>query len=572
MYTTTSLDAPFTIPHAAQSGTLIGTIVRNPKKVAFLLLMIGCVMVIVALRDILSPDSTLVDLMPNFMRSILRIVRSFITLGLIIIDYKMVPLRATSDRERVAEMKRAHKKSAERLLNLCLANGGIFTKAGQHIASLNQILPPEYTTTMQPCQDKAPTRPWSEIEPLFYQEFGHGISHFFCEFDTEAIAAASLAQVYKARLHTGEQVAVKVQYPGLEQQVRSDTKIFRTLINVAEYFFQDLKLHWLLDEFEINMPHELNFEEEGHNCERLNESMSQNFKNRVKCPRIYWNVTTRKILTMEFVEGVRVNDRIGLNQLSANASQVAKLLAEVFCEQTFINGFVHCDPHPGNIRVRRDAVTNELQLVILDHGLYTQVDEALRKDYAYLWKAMIEKDDATLRRIGRHLGISNFKLFILMVTSKNYDQHDIGMSREMSPEEVRQLQQYGQDNFFLMTQILCGIDRRILLLLKNNELLRAVQMDLGIPVNYFLTFAEYAMRGINKARLAKNPSVWNHLLCTRDYMALKTKLFVATRASWLIPVWHNLTKSTRSDLQNTPWYLSNFALLLVFSLWRPLAF
>ncbi|MNE56730.1 hypothetical protein D3C80_1516600 [compost metagenome] len=141
-----------------------------------------------------------------------------------------------------------------------------------------------------------------------------------------------------------------------------------------------------------------------------------------------------------------------------------------------------------------------------------------------------------MKKIGTRLGISNFELFIVMVTSRSYDKSDFAMSGDVSSEEIRRLKQYGQDNFFAMTQILSGVDRKLLLLLKNNELLRAIQMDLGIPVNYFVTFAEYAMRGINMDRLEKNPGLWTRLMCMKDYFSLKLKLFIAARAPWLVPL------------------------------------
>jgi aarF domain-containing kinase len=522
---------------------------KNPKKVAFFLVIIGGIMFIIALRDILSPNSTIADLLPHFMKSILRVVRSFVTIALIIFDYKWSLWGITDEEERTKERKKVHKKSAERLLNLCLANGGVFIKAGQHIASLNQILPAEYTTTLQPCQDKAPTRPWSEIEELFIKEFGQGVDDYFLEFDPNPIAAASLAQVYKARLNDGSLVAVKVQYPNLEKQVENDTKIFSQLISIAEYFFKDLKLRWLLNEFERVIPHELDFLEEASNCERLSGMLSKKFKNSVICPKIYWDLTSKKILTMEFLEGIKVNDPIGLSQLNVNASQVAQLLSEVFCEQIFIHGFVHCDPHPGNIRVRKIIDSwnkGHIQLIILDHGLYQELDKSFRKDYASLWKAIVERDERTIRSVGEKLGIVNYELFTIMLTARSFDMSDIGMGGKLTPEEIRRLKKYGQDNFFLITQVLSDVNRKVLLLLKCNDLLRSVQMDLGVPVNYFVTFAQYAMKGINKIRLEENPSLWTYLICLKDYLVLnvKFKFFFYYRS--LLSTWYAFCSAIRA--------------------------
>jgi aarF domain-containing kinase len=404
---------------------------------------------------------------------------------------------------------------------------------------------------MAPCQDKAPTRPWHEIEKLFSEEFGHGVDYYFSSFEYTPIAAASLAQVYKARLHDGTLVAVKVQYPQLQEQVKHDTRTFERLIAIAEYFFSDIKLQWLVDEFKRTIPHELNFLEEGQNCQKLDNMIKNSFRGRVKCPKVYWECTSSRVLTLEFVEGVKVNDRIGLSQLQADAAQVSQLLTEVFCEQIFLNGFVHCDPHPGNILVRRDPQnSNNIQLVILDHGLYLEIDSEFRADYAYLWKGIVERDEKTIREYAKKLGIDNYELFTIMLTARSFDMNDVGMQTEMSKEVSKKLKQYGQENFSLITQVLSDVNRKTLLLLKCNDLLRGVQKDLGIPVNYFVVFAKYATRGINRARLeSPNASIFTYISCMKDYAKLSLKLKLFLYYQWIMDIYTRFTNALRVGVQ-----------------------
>lgn len=521
-------------------------ILRNPKKVITFVLLVGLVMVVISLWDILSPTSTIADLMPQFIKSILRVVRSFVTIGLIVFDYKYTLWGVTDEEERRKLTKSAHKKSAERILNLCLANGGVFIKAGQHIASLNQILPPEYTTTLQPCQDRALTRPWSEIEKFFIKELGHGVNYFFQYFDPNPIAAASLAQVYKARLHDGTLVAVKVQYPNLEEQVKHDTKTFSQLIGVVEYFFPSVKLKWLLEEFERTIPHELNFIEEGRNSEKLSNLLKKNFKDSVVCPKVFWESTSSRILTQEFVEGVKINNRVGISQLQVDAAQVAKLLTEAYCEQIFIHGFVHSDPHSGNVLVRRNpnSWTSPFQIVILDHGLYHDVEPEFRSDYAHLWKAIVERDEHSIKTHAKKIGINDYELFTVMLTARRFDMKDVGMRNDMTEEQARTLRKYGQDNFDTITQVLSDVNRKALLLLKCNDLLRSVQMDLGIPVNYFLTFAKYATMGINKMRMeSPNANIFTRISCFKDYAMLTVKLTLYPYLIMLRNIWERFLSS-----------------------------
>lgn len=273
---------------------------------------------------------------PPFLKSIMRVIRAFVIVSLIIADYKW-SLNGLVDEERAKTTKMVNKRCAERLLRLCLKNGGIYVKAGQHIAALNQILPVEYTSTMTPVQDQAEKvccslfnrvliftkRPFKEIAKMIQQELGKPLDLLFRTLNPEPIAAglflncqvifflASLAQVYDATLHNGDRVALKVQYPDLRATTGNDIKIFSMLIAMAEWFFKDLRLQWVVDEFRINVPSELDFINEGKNSEKLMSIIAPMFSN-VRTPKVYWDFTTSRVLTLEFIDGVKVNDVKGM--------------------------------------------------------------------------------------------------------------------------------------------------------------------------------------------------------------------------------------------------------------------
>lgn len=191
---------------------------------------------------------------------------------------------------------------------------------------------------MEVCQDQVTPFPFSEVERIFLEEFGKPIEHYFQHFETRPFAAASLAQVHQAILHSGQKVAVKVQYPRLSETLNSDLLTIEILTKVVEFFFPNIKLNWILDEIKINIPDELNFEKEAKNCERFNQDFAH-LKN-VCAPKIFWEVTSPKIITSEFIDGVKISNLEGLRELDADFKFISQLLVDVFCTQIFFNGYV----------------------------------------------------------------------------------------------------------------------------------------------------------------------------------------------------------------------------------------
>ncbi|KAL0485542.1 aarF domain-containing protein kinase [Acrasis kona] len=482
---------------------------------------------IAAYTVISSLDSNIYDLLPASVQSVLRVVYSVVTFVIVLCDYKYSLWMYSDDSvESQESMKNTNRRVAKYILNLCLSNGGIYIKAGQHIASLNQLLPAEITTGMEPCQDRAPTRPWAEIEAMFIEETGHPVDYFFEEIDKEPIAAASLAQVYRGKLRDGREVALKVQYPRLRETAFSDVRTFDFLISIAEFFFPEIKLKWLVKEFEDNLPKELDFMLEGMNNEKLMAHLKNKFTN-VRTPKVIWELTTPRIIALEFIDhAVKVSDRKGLAVMDISPTTVSTLLAKVFSQQIFLDGFVHCDPHPGNILVRRDpnSWNNKLEIIILDHGLYQQLDDSFRVDYALLWKSIVERDEQAVKSVATRLGVDNFELFASMLTSRSWGEESAGIRVDVTEKDQERLMKLGQENFGQITRILSTVNKKILLLFKCNELLRSVQQSLGVPVNYFVVFAKYAMTGINRDRIEKNNSLWTHIKCWKDYVMVCVRL------------------------------------------------
>lgn len=225
---------------------------------------------------------------------------------------------------------------------------------------------------MKALQDKARARPFHEIATFLRKELGNDMEEIFERFDEEPIAAASLAQVHKAVLRSDKsEVAVKIQYPHLPTQVANDLYALEFLANAVAKYFPDFEFAWLLPEFEDVADIELDFVQERVNANRMRDLLSET-KN-VYVPEVINDLSGRRVLTMEYVRGARVDDVDTLSKMNVDPKFVASKMCEVFGDMMFVHGLVHCDPHPGNLLVKKDENNNQVQLVILDHGMYVKL-------------------------------------------------------------------------------------------------------------------------------------------------------------------------------------------------------
>ena len=193
--------------------------------------------------------------------------------------------------------------------------------------------------------------------------------------------------MHQATPTSGERVAVKVQYPEIEALVRSDLANLRVLFRTVDFMERDFDLMPLVDELASYVPRELNFVNEGHNA----ETVARMFAGRddVMVPRIHWQLTTRRVLVMEFIDGIKITDVAGLKRAGIDTNKVARLLAEAYCEQILRHGFFHADPHPGNILVQRRA-DGEPRLVLLDFGLAKDLPPRFRDGVVCFAAALLQ--------------------------------------------------------------------------------------------------------------------------------------------------------------------------------------
>jgi ubiquinone biosynthesis protein len=268
----------------------------------------------------------------------------------------------------------------ERVRLLCEELGPTFIKFGQLLSTRADLLPPEYLTELAHLQDRAPIEDYATMRAIVQEELQQPLTTFFTRIEPVPLAAASIAQVHRAALVTGQDVVVKVQRPHIQHTIDADLDILRHLARLAERYLPDvrpLQPRGLVEEFARTITRELDFQHELRNLERCAKNFADDPT--VYIPTAYPALTTSRILTMEYVQGVKITARQELCQAGFDPEVVAANGANVLLKQIFVHGFFQGDPHPGNLRVLKDNV-----IAIFDYGMFGSIDTETREHLALL--------------------------------------------------------------------------------------------------------------------------------------------------------------------------------------------
>jgi predicted unusual protein kinase regulating ubiquinone biosynthesis (AarF/ABC1/UbiB family) len=253
--------------------------------------------------------------------------------------------------------------------------GPTFIKIGQALGTRADLLPLAYVKELATLQDQVPSFPTAEAFARIESELGCSLHECYPEIDCEPIASASLGQVYRARLASGEEVAVKVQRPNLEKLISLDIAILHRLIMLTNRFFpkanENADWEGMLHEFHATIFEEMDYVKEGRNADRFR----YNFRTwrAVRVPKVYWSHTSRRVLTLEFIRGTKVTDVEGLRANRISAVKVNRLLVRTYLKQLLEDGFFHADPHPGNLLVMDSG-----HLAFFDFGMVGRITPVLQ--------------------------------------------------------------------------------------------------------------------------------------------------------------------------------------------------
>lgn len=279
------------------------------------------------------------------------------------------------------------KSVGERIRKVIEELGPTFIKIGQIASTRPDVIPAPIIGELEQLQDRVPPFSYPEVQTIIKEELGAEIEHFFLEFEESPLAAASIGQVHRAVLLNGQEVAVKVQRPQIGAVIQTDLEILLDLANLAEQrlkWAEQYKVTVMAAEFARSLRAELDYTIEGRNAEKI----ARQFRDdpRIHIPQIYWEHTTKRILTMEYVQGLKLSRLDEYDEAEYDRSAIAETLAQTVLKQILIEGFFHADPHPGNIMVLPDQA-----IALLDFGMVGRLSPDMKQHFASLVLALMRQ-------------------------------------------------------------------------------------------------------------------------------------------------------------------------------------
>ncbi|KAL6304993.1 ABC1-domain-containing protein [Sparassis latifolia] len=423
-----------------------------------------------------------------------------------------------------------HERVAEMVYDLFTANGGLYIKIGQAFANNAALMPRPMQEKFSKLFDDAPQVPYSVVKKVFESEFGKppdGPDGVFEYFDERAAASASIAQVHRAKLKatdgTEQWVAVKIQKPDVSKQVGWDLGAFRLVMWVYENYLFDLPVYFVVDFISDHLRRELDFELEAQNAMKMADFVAAEprLAKRVYIPKVFTELSSKRVMVAEWIDGVRLSDRAGIMQLmgeedsrslTSASSQlyqgtplkggvkaIMQTMVDLFSAQIFEWGWVHCDPHPGNIIIRPHPANPTIpQFVLLDHGLYVRVSDTFRKQYATLWEGLLTVNFDVVKDVAEQWGIGTPDLFAsaTLMRPVKFANQDNGENFEQMDQYERSMRMKEKLKGFLtdtdkMPKALIFIGRNMRIVQGNNQLL-------GSPVNRIRITGSWASRSLTE--------------------------------------------------------------------------
>ena len=551
--------------------------------------------------------------------SLTRSFRTFSNGLLIALDYKLNFRPDPWIGDSVTDL---HARSAQRVFELLRTNGGLYLKIGQAIAMQSAILPPEFQKMFARMFDDATQNTWAEVEQVIREDFGgRGPEEVFgVSFSGEAgkgvmertaRASASVAQVHWARLPDGREVAIKVQKREIARQVGWDLWAFKVVTKIYTWWF-DLPLYHLVPYISDRLMLETDFQNEASNAEKMRNLIQAEprLRDRVYIPKVYHELSSRRIMTAEWIEGIRLWDKEGISNkweggwregspgaggrqldppsaatlaaitpnhpeneklkpvrdawrgpnekggLGLRLQPVMQTMVDLFSAQMFLWGLVHCDPHPGNIFIRR-LPSGKSELVLIDHGLYIQMDPKFRREYALFWRSLMTFDNKTIADITKGWGIEAPDIFASATLMRPYTGGDGKTLREiraMSEKERRVAQYEMQEKMRKgVREVLANSDKfpqELIFIGRNLRIVQGNNQFLGSPVNRVKITGMWASRALAEDRRLSGVERWKEY---GRHMLFRTVLISTDFVFWWskLKQWLGVGRGMDDDIEES---------------------
>jgi ubiquinone biosynthesis protein len=290
-------------------------------------------------------------------------------------------------RERMEKLTRA-----ERIRMAVEELGPTFIKLAQILSTRPDLIPPDFAQELGKLQDRVPPFPFGEVREIVESELKAPLEREFRRFDEVPLAAASIGQVHRAQLREGQEVVVKVQRPGIRKLIEIDLEILYYLATLMEKYVDEAGFQHptrIVEEFARTLEKEIDYHSEASNAERFARQFS--FRPFIYVPRVYRKASTSRLLTLEYIQGVKVSDIAALDERGFDRKVIASRGAELILEQVFKHGFFHADPHPGNVFILPENI-----ICYLDYGMMGIVGRQGREDFSGLLSAVVGRDESKI--------------------------------------------------------------------------------------------------------------------------------------------------------------------------------
>jgi len=352
--------------------------------------------------------------------------------------------------------------------------GATFIKLGQLLSTRGDLLPEPYLDALARLQDKVEPFSYGEVDRIVSSELGIRISKAFAEFDSEPLAAASLAQVHRARMRDGRAVVVKVQRPGVRGQIVNDLEALEEVASFIDAHTEIGKRYEfvnMLEDLRRSLLREIDFQREGNNLIRLGDSLSS-FR-RIVIPEPIDDFTTSRVLTMDYIPGKKITALSPLRLMEVDGAKLSEELFRAYLKQTLVDGFFHADPHPGNV-----FLTDDNRIALLDLGMVSNIGSTFRENYLRLLLAISNGHGDEAAEISIKMGEPKPRFdesdFRHRVNDLVAEHADTALDRIDAGQVVLRIQRIAADTWFrlppeftMIAKTLMNLDRVVYILAPN---------------------------------------------------------------------------------------------------------